>query len=116
MLDGRTLVRKGSIVLNNTSRSCVSLLEEGDNRLLHAGEEEDKRLLHAGQEPYLIFVISFTQAAFLNSKFYTRKLTKNTPKHRKMSLKSKIYAVFVFNLENFTPDRIFLHGHRPWCP
>ena len=50
MLDGRTLVRKGSIVLNNTSRSCVSLLEEGDNRLLHAGEEEDKRLLHAGQE------------------------------------------------------------------
>ena len=27
-----------------------------------------------------------------------------------MSLKSQIYAVFVFNLENFTPDRIFLHG------
>ena len=23
---------------------------------------------------------------------------------------------FAFNLENFTPDRIFLHGHRPWCP
>ena len=65
---------------------------------------------------YLIFVISFTQAAFLNSKFYIRKFTKNTPKHPKMSLKSKISAVFVFNLENFTPDRIFLHGHRPWCP
>ena len=30
---------------------------------------------------YLIFVISFTQAAFSNSKFYTQKLTKNTPKH-----------------------------------
>ena len=30
---------------------------------------------------YLIFVISFTQAAFYNSKFYTQKLTKNTPKH-----------------------------------
>lgn len=68
------------------------------------------------QCPYLIFVISFTQAAFSNSKFYTGKLTKNTSKHWKMSLKSKIYAVFVFNLENFTPDRIFLHGHRPWCP
>ena len=65
---------------------------------------------------YLIFVISFTQAAFSNSKFYTQKLTKNTPKHSKMSMKSKIYAVFVFNLENVTPDRIFLHGHRPWCP
>ena len=64
----------------------------------------------------LIFVISFTQAAFSNSKFYTQKLTKNTPKHSKMSMKSKIYAVFVFNLENVTPDRIFLHGHRPWCP
>ena len=23
-----------------------------------------------------------------------------------------MYAVFVFNLENFTPDRIFLHGHH----
>ena len=66
--------------------------------------------------PYLIFVISFTQAAFSNSKFYTQKLTKNTPKHSKMSLKSKIYVVLVFNLENFTPDRIVLHGHRPWCP
>ena len=21
-----------------------------------------------------------------------------------------------FNLENFTPDRFFLHGHCPWCP
>ena len=65
---------------------------------------------------YLIFVISFTQAAFSNFKFYTQKLTKNTQKHWKMSLKSKIYAVFVFNLKNFTPDSIFLHGHRPWCP
>ena len=26
-----------------------------------------------------------------------------------MSLKSKIYAFLVFNLENFTPARIFLH-------
>ena len=65
---------------------------------------------------HLIFVIYFTQAAFSNSKFYTQKLTKDTPKHSKMSLKSKIYASFVFNLENFTPARIFLHGHRPWCP
>ena len=54
---------------------------------------------------YLIFVISFTQAAFSNSKFYT-------PNYSKMSLKSKIYAVFVFNLENVTPDRIFLHGQH----
>ena len=65
---------------------------------------------------YLIFVISFTQAEFFISKFYAQKLTKNTPKYSKISLKSKIYAIFVFNLENFPPVRIFLHGHRPWCP
>ena len=47
--------------------------------------------------PYLIFVISFTQAAFSNSKFYTQKLTKNTQKHAKV--KTKIYADLVFNLE-----------------
>ena len=31
-------------------------------------------------EAYLISVISFTQAAFLNSKFYTRKITRNIEK------------------------------------
>ena len=36
--------------------------------------------MHFMSEPYLIFVISFTQAAFSNSKFYTRKFTKNTQK------------------------------------
>ena len=80
---------------------------EGDN-----DEDEDED--NAGA--YLIFVISFTQAAYLNSKFYTQKLTKTAPKHSKMPLKSKIYAFFVLNLENVTPERIFLHGHRPWCP
>ena len=86
-----------------------------NSKLVHntfLSRKEEKTTLFA----YLIFVISFTQAAFSHSKFYTQKLTKNTPKHSKMSLKSKIYAVFVFNLENFTPGRIFLHGHRPWCP
>ena len=29
----------------------------------------------------IIFVISFTQAGFLNPKFYTQKFIKNTPKH-----------------------------------
>ena len=60
---------------------------------------------------YLIFVISFTQATLANSKFHTQKLTKNTPNYSKISLKGKIYADFVFNLENFTPDKIFLHAH-----
>ena len=27
-----------------------------------------------------------------------------------------MYAVFSSNLVKFTPDRNFLHGHRPWCP
>ena len=59
--------------------------------------------------PSLIFVISFTQAVFSNLKFYTQKLAKNS-KHSKMSLKSEIYADFVFNLENSTSDRIFYTG------
>ena len=54
------------------------------------------------------------QAAFSNSKFYTRKWTKNTPKHSKKSLKSKIFAVFVFNLENFnTWQNIFFTRAPP---
>ena len=58
--------------------------------------------------PYLIFVISFTQAAFSNSKFYTRKLTKNNPKHWNMSVKSKIYAVFCVQSGKFyTLENIF---------
>ena len=57
---------------------------------------------------YLIFVISFTQAALSNSKFYTQKFTKNTPKHSKMSLKSKIYAVFCVQSGKFyTLENIF---------
>ena len=40
---------------------------------------------------YLIFVISFTQAGFSNSKFYTKKYLKFTPK--------RVKYVFV-NLEN----------------
>ena len=57
---------------------------------------------------YLIFVISFTQAALSISKFYTQKFTKNTPKHWKMSLKSKIYAVLVFNrIKFYTWQNIF---------
>ena len=38
---------------------------------------------------YLIFVISFTQAGFLNSKFYTQKLIK-TPKNPK-NVREKVY-------------------------
>ena len=43
--------------------------------------KEELELCDSKEESYLIIVISFTQAAFSNSKFYTRKLTKNTPKH-----------------------------------
>ena len=65
MLDGRTLVRKGSIVPNNTSQSCVSLPEERDKRLLHAGQEGDKRLLHAGQEGDKLAIMSRTLSCSL---------------------------------------------------
>ena len=46
-------------------------------------------------------------------------IPKFTPENLLKTLKnmnSKIYVVFVFNLENFTPDRIFLQEHHPGCP
>ena len=52
----------------------------------------------------------FYTGKIFKSQIYTQRKTKNNP------WKSILYAVFAFNLENFTPDRIFLHGHRPWCP
>ena len=33
----------------------------------------------------------------------------------RLAPKSVNDAIFAFNLENFTPDRIFLHRHRLWC-
>ena len=44
-------------------------------------------------QAYLIFVISFSQAAFSNSKLYTRKLPKNTPKHSKMFFVCSIWKI-----------------------
>ena len=50
--------------------------------LVSASEAETRTLsTSVSMQPYLIFVISFTQAAFSNTKLYTRKLTKNTTKH-----------------------------------
>ena len=58
---------------------------------------------------YLIFVISFTQVGFSNSKFFTQKYHKFTPKRVK-------HIVFLRSIwKKFTTDRIFLHGQRPWC-
>ena len=59
-------------------------------------------------EAYLIFVISFTQAAFFNSKFYTRKLTKNTPKTLKnVPEKSNICSFCIQSGKCYTWQNIF---------
>ena len=66
---------------------------------------------------YPLFVISFTQVGFSKTKFYTQKNDKRHQKHWRCLWKSQMYAVFFsLNLEKFTPERKFLHGHRPWCP
>ena len=44
--------------------------------------------------PYLIFVISFTQAGFLNSKVLHPKTTQNTHKLQQIPQKDVKYAVF----------------------
>ena len=57
---------------------------------------------------YLIFVISFTQATFFNSKFYTRKLTKNTPKTLKnFPEKSNICSFCIQSGKCYTWQNIF---------
>ena len=62
--------------------------------------------------PYLIFVISFTPAIFFNPIILHPKITKNTQNLQQIAPKSVKYALFEFNLENLTPDRICLHRHR----
>ena len=51
----------------------------------------------------------FTQTKKLDFKFYTWKCIIIPPNKVK-------YALFVFNLENLTPERICLQGRCPWCP
>ena len=62
-------------------------------------------------DPYLIFVISFTLAGFLKTKFYTKKTTIGTKNTKNVSEKVKYMHFFSLNLEKFTPDRKFLHRH-----
>ena len=111
-------------------RCLISGWRSGFCRLWHWGRPHPVLRAHGLWQdygsPYLIFVISFTQAAFSNSKFYTRNLTKNTPKHWKMSLKSKIYAVFFVQSGKFytwqniftrappmVPVTIMRYGYHP---
>ena len=60
---------------------------------------------------YFIFVISFTLAGFLKTKFYTKKKRLKAPKTLKMSLKKSNICIFSLNLEKFTPDRKVLDRH-----
>ena len=60
---------------------------------------------------YLIFVISFAQAGFSKTKFYTQKKRLKAPKKLKMSLKKSNICIFFHSLwknlhltENFYTD------------
>ena len=63
---------------------------------------------------YLSFLLH--RQDFWIPNFYTQKLRKTPKNYNKYPKKVYNMQFFAFNLENFTPDRIFLHGHRPWCP
>ena len=63
-------------------------------------------------QSYLIFVISFTPAGFLNLNILHPKITKNTQKLQQIAPKSVKYAFFAFNLETCSPDRMLLHTRR----
>ena len=51
-------------------------------------------------DPYLIFVISFTQAGFSKTKFYTQKTTKGTKNTKNVCEKRQD-----FRKPNFTPKK-----------
>ena len=58
----------------------------------------------------------YTDRIFKSRILHPKKWLKTPQNTKKIPSKSIFYAVFAFNLEHFTPERIFLHGHRPWCP
>ena len=68
-----------------------------------------------GFGPYLIFVISFTLAGFLNPNILHPKITKNTQKLQQIAPKSVKYAVFRVKSGKFYTGQNFLHRHRLWC-
>ena len=51
-------------------------------------------------EPYLIFVISFTQTGFSKTKFYIQKTTKGTKNTKNVSKKSNICIFFHLTWKN----------------
>ena len=74
-------------------------------------------------QPYLIFVIFFTQAKFLKNKIYTEKrqfLPISANLHRNLHRKTPFFAnfcqFFALHLKKFTPAKKNLHGRRPWRP
>ena len=58
-------------------------------------------------DPYLIFVISFTQAGFLNSKVLHPKTTQNTDKLRQIPQKDVKYAVICVQSGKFYTGQNF---------
>ena len=62
--------------------------------------------------PYLIFVISFTQAKFRRIKFTPKNMYTKGVNCQIITQKS---INFAFILGKFTLDRKNLHWHRRWC-
>ena len=67
-------------------------------------------------DPYLIFVISFTLAGFLNPNILHPKITKNTQKLHEIAPKSVTYAVFRFESGNFYTGQNFFTQAPPVVP
>jgi len=73
---------------------------------------------HSGDkyQPYLIFVISFTQAGFLNPKFLHPKTTQNTQKLQQIPQKSVQYAVLRVQSGKFYTGQNFFTRAPPVVP
>ena len=68
------------------------------------------------QAPYLILVISFTLAGFLNPNILHPKITKKTQKLHEIAPKSVTYAVFRFESGNFYTGQNFFTQAPPVVP
>ena len=64
---------------------------------------------------YLIFVIFFTQAKFLENKIYTKKRVNYTVNCQFFVNYTVNCQFFALNLYKFTLGNFFLHRHRLWC-
>ena len=84
------------------------------NQAPKSTDERESQLPYSIAQPYLIFVILFTQAGFSKTKFYTKKTTKGTKNTKNVSEKVKYMHFFTQSGKIYTWQKIFTQTCL-WC-